>query len=257
MKMSRYNLLRYAKFLSVMLAAALFFSSCYTYRKTGLLQEHNRSLPVYAKEDYQDYRINVNDELLFRLITSDQTISKLILDNQTGYSQNIISYRVFSDGTIDLPFVKRIPVSGMTLSEATRIVENRFRQIIPDASIKLTIANKTFTVIGQAGTGVYNISRDRLTVFQALSMSGDINSEGDFGHVRIIRETPEGIKVLEFDIRPASIIDSRYYYVYPNDIIYVQMSPSSFYKVKNYGAFIGLLSSSLSLMVTVLYYLRN
>lgn len=235
-------------------AIILLLSSCYSYRNTGLLQENNHRLPKYEQVEYQDYKIRVNDEIVFRLITSDENFSKLISGNQSiASSQNLISYRVFPDGTIDLPFVKEIPVAGLTFNEASLVIEKQFRELIPDAAIKLTLANKTFTVIGEAGTGVYSIYKDKLTLFQALSMSGDINYSGDYKKVRILRETNEGTQVLSFDIRPASIVNSKYYYVFPNDIIYIQTDPSSFYKVGNYSSFISLISSSMSLLFTTLY----
>lgn len=235
----------------------LLLSSCYSYRHVGLLQKQNKHLPKYEEISYEEYRIKINDELLFRLITSDETISRLIAGNQgISGSQSNVSYRIYPDGTVDLPFLKNIPVVGLTLNEAAKVIESRFKELIPDAAVKLTLANKNFTVIGEAGTGVYPIFKDKLTLFQALSMSGEITYTGDYKEVRIIRETEKGTEVLEFDIRPASIINSKYYYIYPNDIIYVQRNPASFYKVDNYSSFITLISSSLSLLFTVFFYFR-
>jgi polysaccharide export outer membrane protein len=249
--------MRQNKLILILPAIIFLLSSCYGYRNTGLLQENNNKLPDYEQSDYQEYRIRVNDEIVFRLITSDQTFAKLIVTNQSmNSSQSIISYRVFPDGTIDLPFIKEIPVAGLTFNEASLVVEDKFREIIPDAAIKLTLANKTFTVIGEAGSGIYQIYKDKLTLFQALSLSGDINYTGDYKKVRILRETDQGTQVLSFDIRPASIVNSKFYYVYPNDIIYVQKDPSSFYKVNNYSSFISLISSSLSLLFTTFYFFR-
>ena len=85
-------------------------------------------------------------------------------------------------------------------------------------------------------------------------MSGDFNEASDRKHVRIIRETNNGTKILEFDIRPKSIIDSKYYYIYPNDIIYVRKEFSSFYKVNNYSALLSIITFSMSLLFTVLNY---
>ncbi|MBN2764848.1 MAG: polysaccharide biosynthesis/export family protein [Paludibacteraceae bacterium] len=241
--------------LYILFAVALMMSSCYNYKTIGLLQEKNASLPVYNKTDYADYRIQINDEIIYRLMTSDETISKLISSGTSSMSsQNMISYRVYPDGTVDLPFLKSIPVAGLTLSDASRVVEDRFKEIIPDAAVKLSIANKTFTVIGEAGTGIYQITREKMTIYQALSLSGNLNNAADFKNVRILRETDNGTKVLRFDIRPVSLIESEYYYVYPNDIIYVQRAKSSFYKVNNWSSFMGLISTSLSLLFTVLYY---
>lgn len=234
----------------------LMMSSCYSYRYVGLLQEKNKRLPQYEEVEYEEYRIKADDELLFRLITADEMISKLITGGQSLMNyQNYISYRVYPDGTVDFPFVKNIPVEGLTLAEATEVIEQRFKEIVPDAVIKLTLANKTFTVIGEIGTGVYPIFRDKMTLYQALSMSGEIRYTGDYKKVKIIRETGKGTQTLEFDIRPKSIINSEYYYIYPNDIIYVQRNPASFYKVENYSSFISIISSSLSLLFAAFYYI--
>lgn len=241
--------------LYIIFAVAVLFSSCYNYKTTGLLQEKNPTLPVYQKEAYEDYRLQINDEIIYRLLTSDETISKLITPGTSSMSsQNMISYRIYPDGTVDLPFLKKIPVAGLTLKEASRVVEEKFKEIIPDAAVKLSIANKTFTIIGEAGTGVYPVIREKMTIYQALSLSGNLNNAGDFKNVRIIRETEKGTEVLQFDIRPVSLIESQYYYIYPNDIIYVQRAKSSFYKVNNWSSFMGLISTSLSLLFTVLYY---
>lgn len=239
----------------MMLLALMSLSSCYNYKNLRLLQENNRKLPEYSKDSYADYQIRVNDEIIYRLITSDETISKLIApENGGGNMQNQISYRVYPDGTIDLPFINSIAIKGLTLNEASLEVEKRFKELIPDAVVKLTLANRTFTVFGDAGSGIFPIYKEKLTIFQALSMSGDFNESSDRKHVRIIRETDKGQKIMEFDIRPKSIIDSKYYYVYPNDIIYIRKNFSSFYKVNNYSSLLGVVTFSMSLLVTVLNY---
>lgn len=232
-------------------------SSCYNYRNTGLLQEKNKSLPVYEKTEYVPYKIRVNDELIYRLITRDETLAKVISSGGSSYNLNYTnSYKVNSDGTVDLPFLDSVVVAGKTVAEAEAEVCRRYRELIPDAEVKLALGNKTFTVIGDIGTGVFNVYKDKLTIFQALSMSGDLALSGDRKHVRIIRETNGKPEILEFDIRPNSIIESKYYYVYPNDVIYVQRSKGSFYKMNTYSSFIGLITSSLSLLITVLYYIK-
>ncbi|HJV78610.1 MAG TPA: polysaccharide biosynthesis/export family protein [Paludibacter sp.] len=238
----------------VLLLSLFTLSSCYSYKNLRLLQDNNRKLPVYTKSQYNDYRIQVNDELIYRLITSDETISKIISSSASSSGQNQISYRVYTDGTIDLPFISHIPVAGLTLDEASVVIENNFKKLIPDAVIKLSLANKTFTIFGDAGSGIFPIYKEKLTIFQALSMSGDFSETSDRKHVRIIRESENGTQVLNFDIRPKSIIDSKYYYIYPNDIIYVQREFSSFYKVNNYGTLLGVINFSMSLLFGVLNY---
>ena len=241
----------------ICLSVMILFSSCYNYKSFRLLQENNKALPKYEKSNYKDYKIQINDEIIYRLITSDETISKLISpQNGSSSSQTMMSYRVYPDSTIDLPFISHISVAGLTLLEASKVIERRFKEIIPDAIIKLSLSNKTFTIFGDAGSGIYPIYREKLNIFQALSMSGDFNETSDRRHIRIIRDTEKGTQILEFDVRPKSIIDSKYYYIYPNDIIYIQRESSSFYKVNNFAGLIGIVSFSLSILFTVLNYTK-
>ena len=230
-------------------------NSCYSYRQVGLLQERE-DLPQYDSIAYEPYRLQVNDEIVYRVITMDQTIAKTLSTNNTSTGQYANSYRIYSDGTVDLPFLPPIKLAGLTELEARDTLRAVMREIIPDADVKLSMYNKRFTVLGDANSGTYYIYKERMTIFQALALSGDLRNAGDRRHVRIIRphgnEEPE---VLEFDIRTNTIIDSKYYYIYPNDLIYVSRDPASFYKQTSYSGFLALITSSVSLLITVLNYI--
>ena len=230
-------------------------NSCYSYRQVGLLQERE-DLPQYDSIAYEPYRLQVNDEIVYRVITMDQTIAKTLSTNNTSTGQYANSYRIYSDGTVDLPFLPPIKLAGLTELEARDTLRAAMREIIPDADVKLSMSNKRFTVLGDANSGTYYIYKERMTIFQALALSGDLRNAGDRRHVRIIRphgnEEPE---VLDFDIRTNTIIDSKYYYVYPNDLIYVSRDPASFYKQTSYSGFLALITSSVSLLITVLNYI--
>lgn len=230
-------------------------NSCYSYRQVGLLQERE-DLPQYDSIAYEPYRLQVNDEIVYRVITMDQTIAKTLSTNNTSTGQYANSYRIYSDGTVDLPFLPPIKLAGLTELEARDTLRAAMREIIPDADVKLSMYNKRFTVLGDANSGTYYIYKERMTIFQALALSGDLRNAGDRRHVRIIRphgnEEPE---VLEFDIRTNTIIDSKYYYIYPNDLIYVSRDPASFYKQTSYSGFLALITSSVSLLITVLNYI--
>ena len=241
--------------LTLLAGLVLVLHSCYTPGNTLLLQ-NSKALPNYPKAAFEDYKIQVNDEVMFRLITSNENFASLIDAGNVASSQQSNSYRVYPDGTIDLPFMDSIPVAGLTFTQAARSIEKRFKDLIPDAEVNLTLANKSYTVIGEAGTGVFPVYKDKLTIYQALAQSGEILLSGDRRHVKILRETTEGPAIMEFDIRPTSVIDSKYYYIYPNDIIYVRKQTSSFYKVNNYGSFLGLIMSSVSLFINVFYYTK-
>lgn len=242
-----------------MACVALMMTSCYSHRKIGYLQEPTKAnkIPVYDSAAYEPYRIRVNDEIIYRLVTMDQTYSKMLDANNTAASgQYANSYRVYSDGTIDIPFLKPVKIQGLTEVEAQDTLKAAFREIIPDADVKLALYNKYFSVIGDAHAGQYHIYKEKLNIFQALAMTGDVMNSGDRRHIRIVRPRDGGQEpeVLEFDMRSNTIIDSKYYYVYPNDVIYVARTKDSFYKVPNYATFISLITSSVALLTTVLNY---
>lgn len=239
------------------LLMSLLLTGCYSYRQVGLLQERD-DLPHYDSAAYEPYRLQVNDEIIYRIISMDETIAKVMNGNGNTHTnfQYANSYRIYSDGTVDLPFLAPVKLSGLTELEAQDTLRKVIREIIPDADVKLALYNKHFTILGDAHSGTYNIYKERMTIFQALAMSGDLMNSGDRRHVRIIRphgnDEPE---VLEFDIRTNTIIDSKYYYVYPNDLIYVSRDQGSFYKQASYSSFLALITSSVALLVTVLNYI--
>ncbi|MBP5658638.1 MAG: polysaccharide biosynthesis/export family protein [Paludibacteraceae bacterium] len=241
----------------LLLMAAVVLTGCYSNRQIGLLQER-KGIPEYDSVPYEPYRLHVNDQIVYRLITMDETISKAMMADQSYTTQYATTYRIYPDGTVDLPFLPPVKLEGLTEREAQDTLCAYFRQIIPDADVKMSLYNKNFTVLGDLGSGQYKIYKERMTIFQALAMTGDVQNSGDRKHVRIVRpngnEPPE---VLEFDIRSKSIIDSKYYYIYPNDLIYVSREKGAFYKVPSYSGFIALVTSSISLLVTVLNYIPN
>ena len=144
----------------------------------------------------------------------------------------------------------------MTEQEAQETLRDAFREIIPDADVKLALYNKYFSVIGDAHSSQYYIYKEKMNIFQALAMTGDVMNSGDRRHIRIIRPRGNGEEpeILEFDMRTNSLIDSKYYYIYPNDVIYVARERNSFYTVNNYSSFVSLITSSVALLTTVLNY---
>lgn len=238
------------KYLFYMLLVALVVTSCYPTRRVGLIQERE-SLPQYDTGVYYQYKLQKNDELMVRVITTDLATSMLFNGRYVNQNNQSYSYRIYEDGTIDIPFLSNVKVEGLTLAEAEQRIDTLLREYVDDAYVKLSLATGTFCVIGDAGRGYFSIYKDRMTIYQALALCGGINETADFGHVKILRKTPEGTKIVEFDIRSKSIIDSEYYYIYPNDVIYLDASKRRFWGTSSYTSFISMISSSLSLLVTI------
>lgn len=238
---------------------AVLMTGCYSHRAIGYLQEPTKmnKLPVYDSVAYEPYRIRVNDEIIYRLITLDEKMMSMFGANNNTNGQYANSYRIYADGTVDIPFLPPVKLVGLTEAQAQDTLRAAFREIIPDADIKLALYNKYFSVIGDARAGQFFIYKEKMNIFQALALTGDVMNSGDRRHIRIIRPRDGGQEpeVLEFDMRTNTIIDSKYYYIYPNDVIYVARTKDSFYKVPSYTGFLGLVTSSVALLTSVLNYL--
>ena len=233
------------------MVAIMLLASCYPIRRVGLLQERS-GLPEYEKGEYELYRLQKNDELELRIVSLNMETALLFQSVAvSSVANSSFTYRIYEDGTIDIPFLSKVKVAGLTLQQAEQKIENEISGFADDITVKLALSTGTFCVIGDAGRGYFPIYKDRLTIYQALALSGGVSPSADLGHVKILRRSVEGTKIIEFDIRPKSVIDSEYYYVYPNDVIYFDFSKRRFWAIDSYSGFLSVISSSLSMLVSV------
>ena len=210
-------------------------------------------LPQYEKVPYTYYRIQKNDQLVIRLLSLNEDATAIFNMETTSTQATGYTYRVYEDGTIDIPFVESIPVAGLTVREASKVIEERLKDFVPDAMVKVALANDNFYMLGVSGKGAFPLYKEKLNIFQALALTGQMATNADRKRVRLIRPNPEGGRpiVKQFDLRTITIIDSEYYYVQPNDVLYVGPIKGDFWKIENYSAAVGTLSTSLSFLVTV------
>jgi polysaccharide export outer membrane protein len=242
----------------VLFCLVLLSVSCVTNRNTRLLQERG-SLPEYDSASFAEHKLRVNDELYFKVVSLNKDIMSAfnLGSTQSTQSSSSISYRIYHDGTIDIPFADSIPVVGLTLLEASAVIEDRLKPISDDITVKLLLAHNDFYMVGSSGKGKYPIYKDRLTIYQAIAMAGFSPGVGNLKKVKIIREQEDNTSsIVTFDLRTESIIGSEYYYVQPNDVIYVSTSKGNFFRIQSFTSLIALVSSSLTFLLLMLDYTK-
>jgi polysaccharide export outer membrane protein len=208
------------------------------------LQESDR-LPKYAKAEMERYRIQIDDELQVRVLSMNKEVAAIF--NEGNAITNSKVYRVYTDGTIDLPFINNIQVEGLTLSQAKEKIKEQMKAFINDAEVIVALGNNYFYVLGDAGRGGFLLYKEKVTIFQALAMSGGMANVGSRKHVYIMRKDAEGkTQVRDFDIRTITVLDSEYYYIQPNDIIYVPPASERFFRLDSLAAIMGVISTSFS-----------
>lgn len=144
-----------------------------------------------------------------------------------GYSNRI--FIVYPDGTINFPYIGRVYVLDMTLREIGKILSDRLSIYSEGTTVNVYLNNRYFSVLGELGAGRVMMRGTSMTIYQALSTATSVGMYGDRTKVSIIRQTKDGSIVKTFDLRTKDIIDSEYYYIQPNDVIYIPTSGKKFF----------------------------
>lgn len=238
-------------------------SSCVTNKKTTYLQEYDDSQYSEMYDAPVDYLIQPNDNLFIRVTTPDPRRSEMFNTFPTSGGMSVgeqavdlLSYQVELDGTVVLPYLGPIQVAGINVIEAKEIIKVALEEYVTDAAITVKLVNNYVSVLGEvARPGRYPIYKGQLNIFQALAMAGDIIDYGDRYNANIIRQTNEGTITREFDLTDKEIIDTEYFYVMPNDVIYIRPMKGKFFGFNEFPWMVIL--TSVTTFVLVLNYIQQ
>lgn len=218
-----------------LLLIAMVLSSCVTHRKLTYLQDLGKiddfvmpGIDTRASVTPAAYKIMPYDNLFIRVITPDPQWSAMFNTTPVGAggavteeSAALLGYPVDAEGNIDMPFVGKVLVGGRTLSEIKVDLDSIFKNYVKDASITVRLVNNYVSIIGEVNApGRYNLTKDRVNIFEALSMASDLNALSNRQKIQLIRPSPYGPVIKEFSLIDKSILGSEFYYIMPNDIIY-------------------------------------
>ena len=142
-----------------------------------------------------------------------------------GSSAQTAFFTVDVDGTIDYPVFGQIEIGGLTRQEVARKIKDLIiaGDYIKDPVVSVDFANLTFSVLGEVTSpGKYSISKDRITLFDALSAAKDLTINGQREDVLVMRENPDGsTQSYRVDLTDSRVMQSPVYYLQQNDVIYV------------------------------------
>ena len=142
-----------------------------------------------------------------------------------GGGGSATEYTVTTDGTIVFPVLGSIYCKGMTKQQLKQDIESRLKRYLTDPMVTVTLTNFNFSVLGEVkGPGQKTSPTERLNLFQAIALAGDLTYDANKTSVKLIRYSEEEgkDKVVSLDLSEASIVNSPYYYLQQNDILYVE-----------------------------------
>ena len=206
-------------------------SSCTPLKDIVYLQEAIDKLDTSFVEP-PIYYIQPNDFIYIKFITSDEASSRY-LNALTGSTSNtymntsssivLNSFKVSLQGNLDLPGVGKIQVKGKTLQEIEELIKTEISKYLEDATVIVKQVSKTFTVMGEVSRpGTYSFDKDNLTFFEALGYANDLTDYSNRHNIKIIRNNNNKKEIVELDLTNINILNSPFYYILPNDVIYIE-----------------------------------
>lgn len=231
------------------------------------------SVSLAASRGLYDAKIMPKDQLTITVITTDPAASapfNLSVSNTVGTNGQLASsagslqgYLVDNDGFINFPIIGKIHVGGLTKTECEDLIKSKVQPYLARTEnpiVTVRMASYRVTVTGEvAAPKVIPVSTEKISIMEAITQAGDLTIYGKRDNIMLIREDATGEKhATRLNLNDANLINSPYYYLQQNDIVYVE--PNSV-KAKNSGigssttiwfSFIGIVTSVASLLVNIL-----
>lgn len=229
--------MKFFKF-SLLAATIALLCSCNAIQRTAYMQDaQNGAIVTLAKE--QQIRIKPLDRLTVVVSSKDPELaapfnSKSSYMSLTGnpagsFSASASSLQVLtvdSDGFLDLPIIGKIACAGKTRAELAKEISEKIIAggYISDASVNIQFADMKIFVLGEvARPGQFDVTRDQITLLEALAMAGDMTIYGNRQNVTVVRNDDTGkTQTYVVNLLDMSFLNSPAYYLQQDDVVYVQ-----------------------------------
>lgn len=234
-----------------------------------------QDLQAGLQEDIaQSYEIKIRKDDLLGITVSARNPELAIPFNlpATAYSLEArssitaaqLGYQVDVDGYISFPQLGKIHVEGMTRKEVASWITQKLQEkkLLVDPVVTVSFQNFKVSVLGEVkNPRVINVKSDRITVLEALAEAGDLNIQAKRDRVAVIREA-EGKRTVHYlDLRSSDLLQSPYYYLQQNDVVYVEPNNARTIQarstqVTSVGTWVSVFSSIMSVATLIVTLLR-
>ncbi len=264
------NLKRLALGSVAAIMSVLFLASCGSTKDVAYFQ-NSRSIDLSQSQYLYDARIMPKDQLTITVsCINDEAAAPFNMTVPTSSTTNshstnsqgmLHTYLVDNQGNISFPIIGTIHLGGLTKAEAEQLVQSKIKPYMAEEERPIVTVRMTgyqISVIGEVSRpGTFTVSREKITVLEALAQAGDLTIYGVRNNVQLIREDANGQKSIHFlDLNDANLINSPYYYLQQNDVLYI--TPN---KVKAQNSSVGSMTtlwfSATSILISLTSLLYN
>ncbi|MCW4469588.1 polysaccharide export protein [Flavobacterium sp. MFBS3-15] len=244
--------------IAILLISATCLVSCVSSKKIVYL---NKGSGTEDSEAKYESKLQPDDNIFITVTSSQPELAaqfNLVYVSMMTTKSNIInndalsSYLIDQNGEINFPVFGKIKLSGLTRIEAEEKITNLLKDELKDPSVSIRMVNFKVTISGEvARPGVVTIPGERLTIFEALGLAGDLTIYGKRDNVMVIREE-DGVKKISYvDLTDSNLINSEFYYLRRNDFLYVEPNKTRV-NSSAIGPNLTVGLSALSLLVTII-----
>jgi polysaccharide export outer membrane protein len=222
------------------LLMAMLFASCVPQKKMLYLKEaqmaaENQSIN-YVNERSVNYRLQPGDNLYIHFINTIDERSTILLNGDANRLTNdasiyLNSYTLDEEGFVEMPLIGKIELQNLTVDEAKDRLQTELNKYINETTIIVKLSNFNLTVLGEVNRpGTFKVYQSQINLFEAVALAGNMTNFAKNDEVKIVRQTDNGSEIITVDMGSADILTSPYYYLKPNDIVYVEPL-----KIKQWG----------------------
>ena len=249
--MRNFSLLFVSIFLVIM-------SSCVTQRQVEYLRDKNNVPKTFNEAEFKDYKLKSNDELYIQINSLDESLSNVFSKSGGGqamsaiqpYSASLLSYSIDNEGYLLVPIVGNVYAKDKTITQLTTMLKDSLNRILSQPIVSVKLVNRYITVLGEVrNPGHFPYSQEKLSVYDAVSLAGDITDYGNRKEVLLIRnEDGKNIRI-NLNLTKSDILLSNYYQLRPNDILYVKPRRNRFWGFREFPFTIVLTGITTALLV--------
>jgi polysaccharide export outer membrane protein len=239
-------------------ALVLMLNACVSTKDIGYFSDAKEK--EYAGLNKSENAIQPNDILSISISSLNPEASAVFNTGNNNISSNgnlpqLSGYLVNAEGYIQLPIVGNLLAAGLTKKELkeklTALINDK--KLLVDPIVSIRHLNFEVTVIGEVGNPtVISVPNEKISLLTALGRAGDITVYGKKENVLVIRDVNGKKTVKRIDLHKADFLNSSYYYLRPNDIVYVEPNKNKLASVSRGRQLLPALLSGLSVVVIVL-----
>ena len=169
-----------------------------------------------------------------------------------------LSYLVDSNGDIDFPILGKIHVEGMTRNDLVNYLTKEIGKDVKEPIVYVSFRNYKITILGEVRSpGTYTIDSEKYTILQALGRAGDLNLTAQRQDILLLREVDGVLTHHRIDLRDKEILESPYYYLQQNDVLYVMPSATRVATATTATGIWSVILSSITTMIALIGFLSK